>query len=66
MYNFLVLGLVPGTDIQITFEMWLDIVIAIIMAVVVVKAGRQLLNLTSTLPEASTVRLPLDASQLHR
>lgn len=24
MYNFFVLGLVPGTDIQITFAMWLE------------------------------------------
>ena len=23
MWNFLVLGLVPGTDIQINFELWL-------------------------------------------
>lgn len=23
MQNFIVLGLIPGTDIQITFEMWL-------------------------------------------
>ncbi|HSW36806.1 MAG TPA: hypothetical protein VLG37_00350 [Candidatus Saccharimonadales bacterium] len=24
MYNFIVLGLIPGTDIQITFQMWLN------------------------------------------
>jgi hypothetical protein len=23
MQNFIVLGLIPGTDVQITFEMWL-------------------------------------------
>lgn len=22
MYNFIVLGMIPGTDIQITFQMW--------------------------------------------
>lgn len=30
MYSFLVLGLVPGTDIQISFTMWLEAVMLVI------------------------------------
>ena len=30
MYTFFVLGLIPGTDIQITFTMWLDTLALII------------------------------------
>ncbi|HVC36470.1 MAG TPA: hypothetical protein VNE40_03470 [Candidatus Dormibacteraeota bacterium] len=26
MYSFLVLGLVPGTNLQITFKIWIDLI----------------------------------------
>jgi len=30
MYSFLLLGLIPGTNIQITFQIWLDMVLVMI------------------------------------
>lgn len=32
MYNFLVLGLIPGTDIQIGFWTWIIIMIGLVLA----------------------------------
>jgi hypothetical protein len=31
MQNFIVLGLIPGTDIQITFAMWLIIALGLVV-----------------------------------
>lgn len=33
MYNFFVLGLIPGTDIEITFAMWLEFVLLVFASV---------------------------------
>lgn len=65
MYSFFVLGLVPGTSIQITFRMWFDVVSALIF----ITLGCRLLltqHRGHRPTEADdTSRLPLHASQLH-
>jgi hypothetical protein len=59
MYNFLVLGLVPGTNLQITFNTWLY---AFLLAVI----GFGLANLYQYFTqEAAWQRVPLHASQVH-
>lgn len=67
MYSFLVLGLVPGTNIQISFWAWI-----IIMAVLLVVAKRFKATIEQRIdawwhqfdnPAGS--RKPLHASQLH-
>ena len=60
MYTFLVLGLIPGTNLQITFKTWLDLVGLIIVALLSYKLHNDHL---ARLPLA---RRPLHASQLHR
>ncbi len=57
MYNFLVLGLVPGTNLQITFNTWLY---AASLSFAVYFIAFRLRR-----PAAATVRAPLHASQLH-
>jgi hypothetical protein len=58
MYSFLVLGMVPGTGIQITFNTWL-------YAAVIVLAGFGVIRRRRFGPQAVTVRLPLPAGNLH-
>lgn len=60
MYNFLVLGMIPGTQIQITFETWF---IAFILFVAVVKVYRLITVRRQSI--LLTVRIPLHANQLH-
>jgi hypothetical protein len=36
MYDFFVLGLIPGTDIQITFTMWLEALLLVICSLYLV------------------------------
>ncbi len=60
MYNFLVLGLVPGTNLQITFTTWLDVIglgIAGFLAYSLYERNDA---------QHALVRVPLHASQLHR
>ena len=44
MYTFLVLGLVPGTNIQITFIIWLECIEALLLAVSLYILGRRLVR----------------------
>jgi hypothetical protein len=63
MYSFLVLGLIPGTNIQLSFWAWL-----VIMPLLVV-AGRKFRPQVRDLIEwglAPQPRLPLPANRLHR
>jgi hypothetical protein len=60
MYNLLVLGLVPGTNIQITFKVWLDVIGLGIVGFLAYNMYRN--------NEAAQAfkRVPLHANQLHR
>lgn len=44
MDDFIVLGFIPGTDIQITFEMWLQFVTALLVAIVTVHSGIRMIR----------------------
>lgn len=58
MYSFLVLGLVPGTNIQINFNTWLYALSAAFLSYGIYRRMH-------TLGSVSVVRQPLYASQLH-
>jgi len=62
MYSVLVLGLIPGTDIQISFQAWLA---TITLLPLVVMAVRLLIRSLSAMQRGFESRLPLHASQLH-
>jgi hypothetical protein len=61
VYNFIVLGIVPGTNLQITFQTWLDALGLILVAAV----GSWLYFKYQPTLEKATVRAPLHARQLH-
>lgn len=65
MYNLLVLGLVPGTAIQISFQDWLAMA-GLLLAVAVVLRGPIKLKRRLRVLQAAAGRLPLHASQLHQ
>jgi len=61
MYAFLVLGLIPGTNIQISFQAWLGIMAGLpFVAALIWPHLRQHLA-----AESIALRQPLHASQLH-
>lgn len=62
MYNFIVLGIVPGTDLQITFGAWLKL----LEVVAIVYGMMRLKTLHQTLFIQTWERVPLHANQLHR
>ncbi|MDB5169058.1 MAG: hypothetical protein JWO41_414 [Candidatus Saccharibacteria bacterium] len=62
MYSLLVLGIIPGTDIQISFQLWLDC--ATVLAVVVL-ASHYIRTHRLAISEAIRTRSPLHAAQLH-
>ena len=62
MYNFFVLGLIPGTNIQITFQGWLDMIEAGIAIVGMIWLYRQHRPVRVSWPRQ---RQPLHANQLH-
>jgi hypothetical protein len=62
MYNFIILGLVPGTDIQITFEMWFKTFAGILGVGILLKSYRVLGSETQPL---QMIRTPMHATQLH-
>jgi len=70
MYSLLVLGLIPGTDIQISFWAWLAVIVFV--PFVVRRFKPQLLQLYPyvdtflDLGRAPSPRLPMPASRLHR
>lgn len=62
MYDLLVLGLIPGTNLQISFYAW------IVLLIIVITIGFFLHKHIMTIIEqnsASEIRTPLHASQLH-
>ena len=67
MYSFLVLGLIPGTNIQISFQAWLAIVAVLAIAVVKLKS-QTLRHLRRVIQwgKATAPRQTLHASQLHQ
>lgn len=62
MYAFLVLGLVPGTNIQISFQAWL---VMLALSPLLGLALRPYLRQLLKRGLAGPARLPLPASQLH-
>lgn len=63
MYSFLVLGLVPGTSIQITFQTWFDAIGIIIIIAALAFLGH--LHGRHANPLSKLQRSILPASQLH-
>lgn len=61
MYSFFVLGIIPGTNIQISFQAWLIIAAVITWGAYAAKGRLQQLRLVAT-----PARQPLHASQLHQ
>jgi hypothetical protein len=61
MYSFVVLGLIPGTNIQITFQMWLTIA-----GLAAIAFGmHKLVELHRNLLAMTKLRVPLPATRLH-
>lgn len=66
MYNFLVLGLIPGTDIQINFQAWLDLLGLMIAGYWIARFYSSRLRFRVVESEIVERHLEhLDASQLH-
>jgi hypothetical protein len=66
MYTFLVLGLIPGTNIQINFYAWLVIMVGlIIMAYRLLPRVVRLVSACWRKLNNTSARKPLHASQLH-
>ena len=63
MMAFLVLGLIPGTNIQIGFYFWAVIFIAV--AVICLRSAISYNREVKKLAILLTIRRPLPASQLH-
>ncbi len=62
MYSFLVLGIIPGTNVAISFQAWLASVSSLALTIYCFRRGlRGLLS-----REFGLVRQPLVASQLHQ
>lgn len=69
MYSFLVLGLIPGTNIQIGFWTWMVLMVGLIITFKIYKRRlyRAIENWWHKFDEETDVaRKPLPASQLHR
>ncbi len=62
MDNVLVLGLIPGTNIAISFQVW----IALGMALLTVTPARRIYVHRQLAIIRSAMRQPMHASQLHR
>jgi hypothetical protein len=62
MYSFLILGIVPGTNLQINFQGWLNLAGLVLSTAVLLRLYRQHQLLTTIFAP----RLPLHASQLHQ
>jgi hypothetical protein len=62
MYNFFVLGMIPGTNIQITFQLWAT---AFSLAIGIVLLFRFIKRSAEALPPLP-LRQPLPASRLHQ
>ena len=67
MYAFFVLGLIPGTNIQISFQAWLFIapVLAVAGLILRPRLERRVRQWWHEYDEDQVSRQPLHASQLH-
>jgi hypothetical protein len=66
MYSFLVLGLIPGTNIAISFQVWLVVmVVALVGFMIVRKRIEQFIISIVDEMFGTPQRQPLHASQLH-
>lgn len=66
MYSILVLGLVPGTNIQISFWTWLILMLSLPFLAPRLKVWlREPVRQVVELGKAPTPHVPQDASQLH-
>jgi sulfite exporter TauE/SafE len=63
MYSFIVLGLVPGTNLQITFQGWLLILTAALLLILTLRAGMQ--QLRSFVSTTDQLHQPVHARALH-
>ncbi len=64
MYTFLVLGIIPGTNIQISFQAWL---VAASSALAIALMMRALWQVNAGwIANMQPVRQPVHANQLHR
>ncbi len=63
MYSFLVLGRVPGTNLQISFQNWLVLAAVLAFAAIVIKLQ---ITFRSEAYATATSRVPLHASRLHQ
>lgn len=67
MYSLLVLGLVPGTNFQITFTFWVQCVEALLLAAILAKIGLRFVKSGRRgILRAIELRDPLGVKQLHR
>lgn len=69
MYNFIVLGLVPGTHIQITFQDWVNLVGLLIVVVglhYLFQPWRLVIRQFVAEETQEPLRIGLHATQLHR
>lgn len=67
MYSFLVLGIVPGTNIQITFQGWTTLMLSVSAIALLLKLGLMQLShkLAYSEIDNSRQRQTIHASQLH-
>ena len=62
MYSFIVLGIIPGTDIQINFQIWLDAMVGLVLLALI---AWLVMPKRSIKTDTFMPRTPLHASQLH-
>ena len=63
MYNFIVLGIIPGTNIQIGFYAW--IILAITLFTLYYLFHKRIMDFFNQPQNELEVRTPLHANQLH-
>jgi hypothetical protein len=66
MYSFFVLGIIPGTNIQITLTTWLDSLALLVAIAALVWLNRQHRFRNFILARQSIRPNPVHASQLHQ
>ncbi len=65
VYSFIVLGIIPGTDVRVTFSAWAQLVVVVFAFIVTLKIYRKI-GPTLVRLEFVPVRMPLHANQLHQ
>ncbi|HTB48962.1 MAG TPA: hypothetical protein VK712_02675 [Verrucomicrobiae bacterium] len=63
MYSFFVLGIIPGTNIEISFVAWLIMTPVLLAAAIIIRPYLQLHRFVAL--GKQSLRQPLPASQLH-